>query len=435
MPSATDSTPIETFANLTLNEHSINREDEAPEEELDDSDFDGYSTTDPQVSGLATLVASALNSEKIYTKLFKAIHSTDRSLQLKATIKIRRLLTSEKEESVQPVLDLGVLPAILDMLSLDDPEFLSEATWILVNITAGSSEQTSRVVEAGALPRLISLFPTTTDAIKENILLIFGNTMGDSEYLRKVAIREGGFELALAVLRVPEDHSTGCVGTAAWTMANALRQDSGDFSDDRLVTEMILVLTTFIQNQGDDVSESLTEVVRALRQLSVHRDVKTAISGSGVTHRIIGLCTEKDKRLREDALRLAIHLAGGDESSVKALLQASTLDYYGAQQAQSKQSASEDIAPLQDQALAEFPLLPRILQILSGSTDPGRLRSEAAGLTLDLERIAARNLEIFNLMVEASYLEALSQALLSDDSDRLEINLRALEQILSAKWA
>ncbi|KAG9021352.1 hypothetical protein FS837_007328, partial [Tulasnella sp. UAMH 9824] len=394
MPSATDSTPIETFANLTLNENSINREDEAPEEELDD----------------------------------------DRSLRLKATIKIRRLLTSEKEESLQPVLDSGVLPAILYMLSLDDLEFLSEATWILVNTTAGSSEQTSRVVEAGALPKLISLFPTATGAIKENVLMTFGNTMGDSEHLRQVAIREGGFELALAVLRVPEDHSTGCVATAAWTVANALTQDSGDFPEDRLVAEMILVLTTFIRNQGGDVSEPLTEVVRALRQLSVHRDVKAAISASGVTHQIIGLCTELDKPLREDAFRLAIHIGGGDETSVKALLQASALDYYAAQQAQSRKSALENIASPPEQALTEFPLLPRILQILSGSTDPGRLRSEAAGLTLDLDQIAARNLEIFDLMVEASYLEALSQALLSDDSDRLGINLHALEQILNAKW-
>lgn len=121
------------------------------------------------------------------------------------------------------------------MLSSDDPAFLSEATWILVNITAGSSEQTSQVVEAGALPKLISLFPTSTDTIKENILITVGNTMGDSKHLRQVAIREGGFELVLEVLRVPEDHSTGCVESAAWAVATALTLDRGDLPDDRLV--------------------------------------------------------------------------------------------------------------------------------------------------------------------------------------------------------
>lgn len=144
-------------------------------------------------------------------------------------------MTSEIEESVQPVIDLGVLPAILDMLSSDDSEFLSEATWILVNITAGSSEQTSQVVEAGALPKLISLFPTSTDAIKENILMTVGNTMGDSKHLRQVAVREGGFELALDVLRVPEDYSRGCVESAVWVVANASTLDHGDFPDDKLV--------------------------------------------------------------------------------------------------------------------------------------------------------------------------------------------------------
>ncbi|KAG8897902.1 hypothetical protein FRC00_003629 [Tulasnella sp. 408] len=421
MSSASESAPIETFANLTLNEDGINTEGEALGEESDRSDFDGYSTTDPR-------------SEKIYSKLFKAIHSTDRDFRLKATIKIRRLLASEGKESVQAVIDSGVLPTILDMLASDDPEFLSEATWILVNITAGSSEQTSQVVEAGALPKLISLFPTSSNSVKENILMTVGNIMGDSKHLRQGAIQGGGFELALDVLHAPEDHSAGCLESAAWAVATALTLDCGDVPDDRLVAKIILVLTTFIRNQGDDVSEPLTEAVRALRQLSIHRDVKTAIRDSGVTHQIIGLCTEKDKRTREDALRLAIHMGGGDESSAKALLQASALDYCAAQQAKRRESALEDIAPPRSQALTELPLLPRILQVLSGSTDPWRLRSEAAGLTLDLEHIATRNLEIFDLMVEASYLEALSRALLSDDSDRLEINLQALEQILNAKW-
>lgn len=164
------------------------------------------------------------------------------------------------------------------------------------------------------------------------------------------------------------------------------------------------------------------------------RDVTTAIRDSGVTSQIVRLCTEKDKRSREDALRLAVHMGGGGEGAVEELLQASALDSLAAEQAQTGETALEDTAPPRDQALMELPLLPRILQVLSGSTNPWKLRSEAAGRTLNLEQIASKNLEIFDLMVEADYTEALSQALLSDDSDRLEINLQALEQILNATW-
>ena len=126
------------------------------------------------------------------------------------------------EAIVQPVIDSGVHPAILDKLSPDDPEFLFEATWILINITAGSTEQASKVVESGALLKLIPLFPRSSDSIKDNILMTVGNILGDSKHLRQVAIREGGFKLALDVMRAPEDHSASCVASAAWAMATAL---------------------------------------------------------------------------------------------------------------------------------------------------------------------------------------------------------------------
>lgn len=136
---------------------------------------------------------------------------------------------------VQPVIDSGLLHTVIEMLSSNDPEFLSEATWILINITAGSSEQTSAVIDAGALPKLLALFPSSSTSVKENILLVFGNILGDSEHLRQVAIQAGGFKLALDVLRVPDAHAAKCVESAAWAVATATTPDHGKFPDDDLV--------------------------------------------------------------------------------------------------------------------------------------------------------------------------------------------------------
>lgn len=63
MTSATETAPIESFANLTLNDNGFNGEDDAPEEESGDSEFDGYATTDPQVSLLARVVCRRIETE------------------------------------------------------------------------------------------------------------------------------------------------------------------------------------------------------------------------------------------------------------------------------------------------------------------------------------------------------------------------------------
>ncbi|KAG8916480.1 Importin alpha subunit (Karyopherin alpha subunit) (Serine-rich RNA polymerase I suppressor protein) [Tulasnella sp. 417] len=424
MAAMTESAATESFANLNLNDEVLDAEGQASEEDLNTIDWDGYTAIDER----------AKISRKIYPKLFKAMNCADQSLRLKATIKIRRSLQSEREPiatTIQPILDAGILPAIIDLLSSDDSEFLFEATWILVNITAGSTEQTAEVVEAGALPKLIPLFPVSSDKIKENILMIVGNIMGDSKDLRLVGIREGGFNFALDVLRAPEDHSTGCVGTAAWVTATASSLEHGGFPDDELVSqavEMIAVLTTFIRNQRDDVSETLREIVIALRQLSVQRDVTTAIRESEITCQLVQLCTAKGKALREDALRIMIQMGGGGMEAVQALMGASCLcTLSGSHDAERARSRME-------KTLMGFPLLPHILQIDPVSRTQQELRVEAAALTMDPAQVVTINLEILDLMVDASYFEALSQAFLSPDHDTLIVNLHALEQILNAKW-
>lgn len=429
MAATTESATID-LANLTLNDEGGNEEGQASEEELDENALDGYITTD----------------RRIHPDIVEAIYSTDRSTRLEATIKIRRLLQSQKrppEVVVQPVIDSGLIPEIIKMLSSDDPEFLWEATWIVVNITAGSPEQTSTVVEAGVIPKLVTLFPISPDNVRINILMTVGNMLGDSKHLRRITVREGGFKLALDILRDPDNHSESCVGSAAWAVGSATTLEYGGFPDNELAAQTIPVLTTFIRQNGDALSESLIEAVVALQQLSVHHDVATAISKSGITHQIVQLCTANDHRLREKALRLIIHMSGGSDHTVQEMMDAdclSALDSCVAKHARSRGMACSAVANIargtssQVRALVESPLLPRMLEVLSDSAELLSSSLEAARVMLNLVQVATVNLELLDPIVEAGYLERLSQGLSSDDSYMLMIHLQAMDQILGAKW-
>ncbi|KAG8924032.1 hypothetical protein FRC01_012011, partial [Tulasnella sp. 417] len=309
MAATPESPLIGSLGNLTLDDEDGEEEDETSEEELDENVLDGYMT----------------NDRRIHPDIVEGIQSMDRNTRLDATVKIRRLLQSERWSPavvVQPVLDSGLLPEIIKMLSSDDHEFLWESTWIVVNITAGSSEQTSTVVQAGVIPKLVTLFRTSPDNVRINILMAIGNVLGDSEHLRQVAIREGGFELALDVLRDPDNHSPSCVDSAAWTMTSATTSNYGGLPDDDLAARTVLVLATFIHNHGDDISESLVEAVTALRQLSIHRNVTAVVKQCGINSQIFRLFTAENDRLREAALYLVVNMSRESDASLQEMMDA-----------------------------------------------------------------------------------------------------------------
>ncbi|KAG8962865.1 Importin alpha subunit (Karyopherin alpha subunit) (Serine-rich RNA polymerase I suppressor protein) [Tulasnella sp. 408] len=426
----TKSALVESLANRTLDNDEKRTEDEVSEEELDENELEGYVTTD----------------QRIHPEIVEAIHSADRSTRLEATIKIRRLLECQRwepHEVVQPVIDSGLLPEIVKMLSLDDLDFLWESTCIVVNITAGSTKQIFTVVETGVVPKLVTLFPISPDNVRVNILITVGNLLGDSKQLRFVTIRDGGFKLALDVLRDPGDHSEKCVESAAWAVGSATTLQYDRFPDAELAAQTITVLTTFIRQNDDGISESLTEAVIALQQLSHQCDVTAAILKGGITRQIVQLCTAKDTRLREHVLRLIIHMSRGGDDSVQEMMDANCLEVLDsciAEYSLSRRTAYSAVAELARgpsslvRALAESPLLSRILHILSQSEENLALKREAANVPLNMTRTATSQIELLDPMIKAGYLEAVSQGLLSDESCMVAIQLEMMEQILGAKW-
>ncbi|KAG8906469.1 hypothetical protein FRC01_008004, partial [Tulasnella sp. 417] len=260
------------------------------------------------------------------------------------------------------------------MLSPEDPEFLLEATGSLVNITAGNLQQTSAVAEAGAIPKLVKLFPPSCDSSKEAILTTFGNMLVHAGYLRKLVIREGGLKLALDVLRAPEDHSAGCAEAAAWAVASAAKGGDAGFLDDDSESQTIAASIAFIRNQSDKSSKLFKETVKALVQISFYRDLTAEIIKSGITPQIVQLCAVEDNQLRENALRLVVHISAGSEDSVQALIDADCLTTLGAVIAERPRdrgiacSALANLArgtPRHARAFMESPLLPHLLQTLS----------------------------------------------------------------------
>ena len=106
-------------------------------------------------------------------KMMEMIQLPDFDNRLNATVKFRQVLSKEHNPPIDFVIQLGVIPTLVQFMSEGNPDMLQlEAAWALTNIASGSSDQTRVVVEAGAVPHFVMLLYSQLLEVKEQGLRV-----------------------------------------------------------------------------------------------------------------------------------------------------------------------------------------------------------------------------------------------------------------------
>lgn len=245
----------------------------------------------------------------------KKLYSEDPAQVLESTVHFRKLLSLEKSPPIRSVIEMGVVSRFVQLLMIQThPDVQYEAAWCLTNLSSGSHEETMAVVDAGAVPILISLMQSPVEKVREQAIWALGNVSGDCAALRDMCLKSGIMQPLLFNVRNSEKLSL--VRNAAWTLSNCCRaKPKPDFN---LIRDCVPVLAVLINHQDKEV---LTDACWALSYLSDgESDRIQAVVNGNCLSRLVQLLTHSQASIQTPALRTVGNVVTGNDVQTQAVL-------------------------------------------------------------------------------------------------------------------
>lgn len=244
--------------------------------------------------------------------------------QLEATQAARRLLSKERNPPIDVIIKTGIIPYLVDFLkSSDRPELQFEAAWALTNIASGNREQTSAVVNAGAVPHFVNLLSSGDQHVCEQAVWALGNIAGDGPELRDFVIKNGIVQPLLSLAK--HDLPAGFLRNVTWTISNLCRNKnpSPDFAT---IQKCLPTLSCLLRHTDDEV---LSDTLWAFSYITDGPNEKIqAVIDSNVVPRLIELLQHYKISVITPALRTVGNIVTGDDSQTQVVIECGALPIF-----------------------------------------------------------------------------------------------------------
>lgn len=161
---------------------------------------------------------------------------------LKALQMVREMFCSCNWITFDTLMKYRVLENLICVMTRRNCKFQNETTWIMCNLASGESETVDFLVNSGVLKEIIRLIRVGSEQAAENAIWCIGNIAGDSEKHSSHIISSDFLQVLCNFLNLSQK-TPETLKISAWTLGN-LSQKSSDFH--KTEAKLLLFLTNFL---------------------------------------------------------------------------------------------------------------------------------------------------------------------------------------------
>ncbi|XP_011865765.1 PREDICTED: importin subunit alpha-3 [Vollenhovia emeryi] len=250
--------------------------------------------------------------------------SLDPTVQLQAVQSARKLLSSDRNPPIDPLIESGILPILVRCLEQhNNPSLQFEAAWALTNIASGTSAQTQAVVAAGAVPLFLHLLLSSQQNVCEQAVWALGNIIGDGPVPRDYVINLGVVKPLLTFIK--PDIPITFLRNVTWVIVNLCRNKDPP-PPVQTIKEILPALNMLIHHNDVNI---LVDTVWALSYLTDggNQQIQMVID-SGVVPRLIPLLSHKEVKVQTAALRAVGNIVTGTDEQTQTVLNCEALTHF-----------------------------------------------------------------------------------------------------------
>ncbi|OQR71676.1 importin subunit alpha-4-like [Tropilaelaps mercedesae] len=353
-------------------------------------------------------------------------------VRLKAVETIRKMVSSRKRPPIDELIQKGALLILIECLApAESPQLQFEATWALTNVVSGTAEHTRAAVEAGIVPRLLTLLNGPHQKVSEQAVWALANIIGEGPLLRDFCINIGVIS-ELRKFIVPTVPGS-LLRNITWAVANLCRNEEPSLSIE-VVRELLSVIVLLLGHTDHTILVNTFWALSFLMDPS--SDILQLVIDTGMVDRLLPYLAESDTKLVVPVLRILGNLTTGTDEQTQVLLNAGILTYFPQVLTNPKEKVHQGAVWLlsnvlagtvsQVQAVIDMHLLPILLQHLA--TSNFATQKEAAWAFSNLSLTGSQ--EQVNMAVELGVVAPLCNLLTVYDTQVVRVVLNTLHNLL-----